>query len=201
MVSFALSNFLDHSNASLAREGDAGAWVVDDESRVCGYIVASDYDSKTTYFRPMDVAFRDIRKVLRAKNVCLPVFRAPTIENSVNTSLDRRASDTGEPADRLLATDDKLTPDVEAVAAPPDIPENNLAATGPFRVPNESLTLEVEQAPKAHQAPNDVLQIQDGGPGWYCCNCGSGGNSYYTSVCRYCNNHWRCDRCAVVMGH
>ncbi|KAF2787482.1 hypothetical protein K505DRAFT_379556 [Melanomma pulvis-pyrius CBS 109.77] len=89
-----------------AREGDAGAWVVDDESRVCGYIVASDYDSKTTYFRPMDVAFRDIRKVLRAKTVCLPVFRAPAAENSVNTSLDRRTPETGVPGDRLLATDD-----------------------------------------------------------------------------------------------
>jgi hypothetical protein len=58
--------------------------VIDDESRVCGYIVASDHDSNTSYFRPMDLAFQDIRNVLRARTVCLPNFKALHVQKKEN---------------------------------------------------------------------------------------------------------------------
>jgi hypothetical protein len=48
--------------------------------------VASDYDSKTSYFRPMDLAFQNIRNVLRARTVCLPNSKELRVQSKENNS-------------------------------------------------------------------------------------------------------------------
>lgn len=79
--------------------------MIDDESRVCGYIVASDYDSNTSYFRPMDLAFQNIRNVLRAGTVCLPDFKAPRMQSNKTDSQAEEAS--------LLVANNALKTEVE----------------------------------------------------------------------------------------
>ena len=74
------------TDTSLARKGDAGAWVIDDDSRVCGYIVSSDVSINTTYVCPMEAAIENIKITLRASIVSLPGLGALLPDTSVEAS-------------------------------------------------------------------------------------------------------------------
>ncbi|KAF2490603.1 hypothetical protein BU16DRAFT_159462 [Lophium mytilinum] len=55
-----------------AKGGDTGAWVIDDRSRVCGYLIATSEAKQVAYMCPMEVVMEDIKQTLGAESVCLP---------------------------------------------------------------------------------------------------------------------------------
>jgi hypothetical protein len=170
--------------------------VIDDESRVCGYIVASDYDSNISYFRPMDLALRNIRNVLRAKTVCLPDVKAFHAQSSKQNPKVETSS--------FLDADDISKAEVGQTSEPFSTPEH-------FRMPRDHLNSEVEDIPASSSLniPNQLSgvnlhevteRIQDQsnrtilGTDWFCCICIDGGGSIWDHYCANCR-HGRCSNC------
>ncbi|KAF2811604.1 uncharacterized protein BDZ99DRAFT_277744 [Mytilinidion resinicola] len=55
-----------------AKGGDTGAWVIDDRSRVCSYLIATNMAKRIAYICPMEGIMEDIKQTLGAESVCLP---------------------------------------------------------------------------------------------------------------------------------
>lgn len=92
--------------------GDSGAWVVGDDGRACGVVLAWSARKKVAYICPMDVLVRDVGETVGAGRICMAggeeVWPWPRVGNEKFGSSDVSDGDEEEDEGTLRVEDEEL---------------------------------------------------------------------------------------------